>query len=245
MLTKNEIKYLKSLHQKNERELNKCFICEGEKVVLELLSSGWKLKKLYLTSKLSDNLSLKIDYEILSEKEMDQISGFKTAPGILALVEIPQESLPDFASLQNQTFLILDGINDPGNLGTILRLADWYGISNVFCSPNTVDRFNSKVVQSSMGSVFRTKVFYTDLNEFIKNGLREKIPFFAAVMNGNKAQSGFMKNGGLMMGNESHGISENLLTSEIARVTIPKIGKAESLNVGVATGILLSMIFTD
>lgn len=245
MLTKNEIKYLKSLHQKNERELNKCFICEGEKVVTELLSSGWRIKKLYLTAKLADSLRIKESFELVSEKEMDQISGFKTAPGILALVEMPEDSAPDFDVLNQQTFLVLDGINDPGNLGTILRLADWYGISYVFCSHHTVDRFNSKVVQSSMGSVFRTKVFYTDLKEFIQKGIQEKVAFFAAVMDGNSAKVGFMQKGGLIMGSESHGISKDLLFQEIARITIPRIGKAESLNVGVATGILLSMISSE
>lgn len=242
MLTKNEIKYLKSLHQKKEREVAQCFLCEGEKIVFEALESGWKVKKVFITHKVAENIHFKIDFEVISEKEMEQISVLATPPGVMALVEYPQQIRPNFNELASELFLILDGINDPGNLGTIIRLADWYNIKYVFCSENTVDCFNAKVVQASMGSIFRTTIFYTELNTFLNDSKLEQIPLFAAVMNGNLAQKGFMNKGGLIMGSESHGISNKLLSTEINKVTIPKFGKAESLNVGVATGILLSMI---
>lgn len=245
MLTKNEIKYLRSLHQKKEREEAQCFLCEGDKIVTEALASGFLVKKVYVTHKSSEALNLDFDHVLISEKEMDQISSLNTAPGILALVEYPKNETPAVNEFRNETFLLLDGINDPGNLGTILRIADWYGIIHVFCSLNSVDRFNPKVVQSSMGSIFRTKVHYLDLNPLIEECLEENIPMYAAVMDGTPVKSSFMKNGGLIMGSESHGISRSLLLPEMKKVTIPKFGKAESLNVAVATGILLSLIQRD
>ena len=242
MLTKNEIKYLKSLHQKKEREVAQCFLCEGEKIVSEALESGWKVKKVFITHKVVETSIFKTDFEAISEKEMEQISSLATPPGVMALVEYPPLIRPNFDELNSELFLILDSINDPGNLGTIIRLADWYNIKYIFCSENTVDRFNAKVVQASMGSIFRTTIFYTDLIAFLNDCQQEQIPLFAAVMNGNLAQKGFMNKGGLIMGSESHGISNSLLNTKITKVTIPKFGKAESLNVGVATGILLSML---
>lgn len=245
MLTKNEIKYLKSLHQKKEREEARYFLCEGDKLVSEALNSGFSIKEVYISHKKLENSNNTGNFKAISEKEMEQISGFKTPPGIIALVAFPERAKPENNELKDQLFLVLDGINDPGNMGTILRNADWFGVKNVFCSLNSVDIFNSKVIQSSMGSVFRVNVFYTDLEALVHDLNQASIHLFAAVMDGKSASNGFMKKGGLIMGSESHGISEGILTQEVKKITIPKFGKAESLNVGVATGILLAMAQID
>jgi TrmH family RNA methyltransferase len=245
MLTKNEIKYLKSLHQKKEREEANCFICEGDKLVEEAVNSNFTVKEVYISHKKLTNRDKSIEIKAISEKEMEQISGFKTPPGILAVVQYPKTIDVDFKALNKEIFLILDGINDPGNMGTILRNADWFGIKNVICSKNSVDIFNSKVIQSSMGSIFRVNVNYCDLPDFIQDCVLNDIELYAAVMNGKSAEKHFIQNGGLILGSESHGIGEELLRMKINKITIPKIGLAESLNVGVASGILLALAKLD
>jgi len=245
MLTKNEIKYLKSLHQKKEREEAQYFLCEGDKLVEEALQSDFTVKDVYISHKKLENSGKTGDFKVVNEREMEQISGFKTPPGILALIAFPNRVKPDFKELKSHKFLILDGISDPGNMGTIIRNADWFGVKYVFCSPNSVDVFNSKVIQSSMGSIFRVNVFYIELSDFIKDCIQNDITLFGAVMNGKTVENQFMKSGGLILGSESHGISNHLLVNEVNKITIPKYGKAESLNVGVACGILLSLTELD
>ena len=160
----------------------------------------------------------------------------------MAIIHYPEKKAPDFNLLMGTNFLILDRMNDPGNLGTVLRTADWFGIQNIFCSQDTVDCYNPKVVQSSMGSVFRVNVHYLPLKELLTDLMKCKISVFAADMNGEKAHPSVFNKGGLLLGSESHGIDPDLFLSGVKKITIPKYGSAESLNVGVAGGILMWMM---
>lgn len=245
MLTKNEIKYLCSLQQKKGRAESGCFICEGDKLVSEALESDHTIKSVYLTPQwIGLNKKLKNGVEI-SESEMKKISGMTTVPGILAVVEMKKDKPADFKKLKNEVFLVLDDIRDPGNLGTIIRTADWFGIKYIFCSENTVEQYNPKVVQASMGSIFRMEINYVNCFDLIQNGLMNGLDFYAAVLNGKPISNKFMTKGGLIMGSESHGIHPDLLMEKAGKITIPSFGKAESLNVATATGILLAMLKID
>lgn len=172
--------------------------------------------------------------------ELEKISALKTPQGILALVFIPAEQKIEFQHLKNQFSLVLDEIQDPGNLGTIIRTADWFGIKNIICSNTTVDAFNPKTAQSTMGSLSRIDIFYTDLDEFLSSA---KLPIYGALLNGeNIYKTNWGKEGLVLMGNEGHGISESLVKKITVPVTIPNFGNAESLNVAVATSIFCSEI---
>ncbi len=240
MLTKNEIKQIRSLQLKKGRDELGCFVCEGNKLVTELLGSSFKVKDILATHEWADNHPANNDVKRISSAEMEKISQMATSPGVLAIVEQPDNEIHSLKSLKEQLFFVLDDVADPGNLGTIIRIADWFGIENIFCSTNTVERFNPKTVQASMGSIFRVKVHYSNLNLFIDECQQEKINFYAAVMNGNSSFE--IKSGGIILGNESHGISEAVLSKNIQKITIPSFGKAESLNVAIAAGIIVSKI---
>ncbi len=220
------IKKVRSLHQKKFRQKEGLFLVEGQKMVEELLRSDFVVDQLFSTVDFAGS-------ENVSEGELERMSSLRNANQVLAVVKIPNIKLnPDKPSL------VLDGVNDPGNLGTIIRIADWYGIDQVVCSKNTVDCYNPKVVQSTMGSLFRTSVHYLDLEEFLA---KTTIPTFGAVMDGNTPErAGMAVN--LVLGSESHGIRESILPYLNQRVTIPRIGEAESLNVAVAAGILLDRL---
>jgi TrmH family RNA methyltransferase len=172
---------------------------------------------------------------------MKKISQMTNPPGIIALAEMPKSDMPPLAELSDQLFFILDSINDPGNLGTIIRIADWFGIKHVFCSLSTVDVYNHKVVQASMGGIFRVNLHYTDLKILLESGKGQNLPLFAAVMNGNNLKPGTISRGGIILGSESHGIDPDLLLDGIEKITIPSFGKAESLNVAVAAGIITAL----
>jgi len=236
MLSKNQSKLITSLKQKKYRMQYQLFIAEGIKVINEFLSSNYKLEKLFCTD---DGYALfkTFDPQIISEKELYKISGLSTPNTVLGLFKIPVTPKINGEGL----VLALDGINDPGNLGTIIRLSDWFGVSLVVCSNNTVDCYNSKVVQSSMGSLARTPVFYMDLEEFLRG---TQLPIYGAVMDGDSVYSNSLKqNAVLVMGNESNGISRRILPLIQAKITIPRFSKAtvtESLNVATATAILLN-----
>lgn len=236
MITKNRIKFIRSLHRKKERIQHQMFIVEGEKPVHELLLSGLPVDSIYY----SDVLHLKIPEihgELISSKEMGMISTMKSPPGILAVCDYLQLKTPDFTKGK---FIILDRINDPGNLGTIVRIADWFDIDAIVCSSDSVDLYNPKTIQASMGSLFKIPVLYFDLHRFISN-LDNKLAVIGADMVGTSLQDfNFPENGFLLMGSESHGIDPELNSVITEKVTITKSGKAESLNVAVATGILVN-----
>ena len=167
MVSRNEIKLIKSLNSKKNRLKELLFIVEGEKMVDELLSSNYKIKKIYGKKEWYENNFSKldlIDFQKISNDELCRISNLKTPNNVLALVEIFSNEL-DYTNLKGTT-LILDSINDPGNLGTIIRSCDWFNVRNVICSKNTVDVFNNKTIQSTMGSIFRVNIHYCELKEF-------------------------------------------------------------------------------
>jgi len=233
VITKNQIKFIKSLSLKKNRQKEQLFIAEGEKIVAELLNSNFELHEIFATNewilKNTDVRAIKVN-----NSELDRISNLKSANNVLAIVKIKQENL----SVTDGLTLVLDDINDPGNLGTIIRMCDWFGVKQLVCSKSTVDCFNPKVVQSAMGSLFRVPIIYTDLEEYVT---KVDTPIYGAFMDGENVRNVKVPESvHLIMGNEANGISEeinNLITDKVA---IKNIGNsAESLNVAVATSILL------
>jgi RNA methyltransferase, TrmH family len=237
MLSKNQLKHIRKLSKKKHRQEMGLFVAEGEKVVRELLDSGWKADEIYATHAPQD-----IPYTPIEQSLLNSISHLNTASPILAVFRIPKyDQTP---TIGKHFSVALDNIADPGNLGTIIRLCDWFGIKDIFCSPNTVDCFNPKVVQSTMGSIARVQCHYTDLVSLVDHSETE---VYAATLDGNSHyQQTFSSKGLLVMGSESHGIGDELLKKIRNRVTIPALSKdagPESLNVANATAILLNEIF--
>ena len=234
-LSKNQLKLITSLQQKKYRAKYNLFIAEGTKVVQEFLNSNFELEQLFCL----DNSVYK-NYEkvtLINELELKKISSLKTPNNIVALFKIPNTK----PLLNKGLIVVLDTINDPGNLGTIIRLCDWFGVAQLVCSTTTVDCYNSKVVQASMGSLTRVSIVYTTLETFLKN---TSLPKYATLLNGkNVYKSKLPKNAVLVMGNEANGINEELLKFVNHHLTIPRFGnlqQTESLNVATATAILLS-----
>ncbi|MGA9238109.1 RNA methyltransferase [Robiginitalea sp.] len=231
MVAKRELKFIKSLHQKKQRSLSGFFLAEGVKVVETLMDAGWKPTHLYSTSRMGQFPSA----QPISEKELKSVSTLKQPNQVLGVFEIPAERPPEYQGW----ILALDRLRDPGNLGTIIRLCDWFGIREILCSPDSVDCFNPKVVMASMGSLARVQVHYLPLGlAFAESGL----PVFGADMDGVSASTfSFPKEGILLMGSESHGINPDLKDNLKEALNIRPFANpgAESLNVGVATGILM------
>ncbi|MGB1932557.1 MAG: TrmH family RNA methyltransferase [Flavobacteriales bacterium] len=234
MLTKNQIKLIRSLSLKKNRQKHGLFIVEGEKLVNEVLSSDWEVEGIYATKEwLGENAI------IISNNDLSRISSLKTPNKVLAVVKIKKGSL----DITSNTVLALDGVKDPGNLGTIIRLADWFGVEDIICSDDCVDYLNPKVVQSSMGSFTRVNLHYTSLMDAFKKYSDYKL--FMTVLNGTPLSE--MTNADkkiVVMGSESKGISNKILKLTSDKITIPKSksSKAESLNVSVATAIILSAL---
>ena len=241
MISKNEIKLIKSLSTKKNRLKELLFIVEGEKMVDELLSSNYKIKKIYGKKEWFENNFSKldlIDFQKISSDELCRISNFKNPNDVLALVEMFSNEL-DYSSLTGTT-LILDSINDPGNLGTIVRTCDWFNIRNVICSKDTVDVYNNKTIQSTMGSIFRVNVYYFELIEFFVN-INSKPQTYAATLDGENLKNvKTQKDNFLIIGSESHGISDYLMKFIDEKVKIENVSAGgESLNAAIATGIIL------
>ena len=237
MLSKNQQKNIRQLSRKKYRQESGLFVAEGEKLVHELLNSVWKADQIYSTEPLQQT-----PYTLVHLSEMKKISHLSSPSPILGVFHLPHY---DSSAVNHQEFsLVLDNIADPGNLGTIIRLCDWFGVKNIFCSSNSVDCFNPKVVQSTMGSIARVRCHYVDLHTLIED-CDAKV--FAATLDGSSHyKESFPSQGLLVMGSESHGISEALLEKIDHRITIPSFGGrggAESLNVATATAILLGEIF--
>ena len=234
MLTKNQIKFIRSLSLKKNRQKHGLFIVEGEKLVNEVLSSDWEVEGIYATKEwLGENAT------IISNNDLTRISSLKTPNKVVAVVKIKKGSL----DITSNTVLALDGVKDPGNLGTIIRLADWFGVEDIICSDDCVDYLNPKVVQSSMGSFTRVNLHYTSLMDAFKKYSDYKL--FMTVLNGTPLSE--MTNTDkkiVVMGSESKGISNKILELTSDKITIPKSksSKAESLNVSVAAAIILSAI---
>jgi TrmH family RNA methyltransferase len=235
-LSNNQLKLIASLQQKKYRQKHKLFVAEGVKVVEELLNSSFVLEKLFSTNDCAIDVASDQKIEITAV-ELKKISQLKTPNKVLGLFQIPEEKEVSSEGL----VVALDAINDPGNLGTIIRLCDWFGVSQLVCSSDTVDCFNQKVVQASMGSLTRVDIVYTDLLEFLQE---TNASVFAADMNGkNVYKAKLPKEAVLVMGNEANGISNKIMDLVHSKISIPRFGntqQTESLNVATATAILLS-----
>ena len=246
MLTKKIVKYIQSLSHKKFRDEERAFIAEGPKVVSEFLSVN-KFPCQFICSEkdwlsenhiLLKNVSLENIFEI-DGHWLERISVLKTPNKVLAVFQ--QNNFSEKPVFENKISLMLDDFQDPGNLGTIIRNADWFGIEQIICSKNCVDCYNPKVVQSTMGSLSRVSIIYTDIENFIKKN--SKISLFAAALSGISIyEIENIKEGFILIGNESKGIHENILKLSARRITIPKFGNAESLNAAVASGIILAEI---
>ena len=236
MLSKNQIKLITSLQQKKQRFAHQLFFAEGIKGIQELLASNFELVHLYTTQNDFDEVS-NDKKVLLDEQELKKITALATPNTCLAVFKIPSEK----KIIESGLILALDSIRDPGNLGTILRLCDWFGIGQLICSKETVDIYNPKVVQATMGSIARVNVNYIDLETFIS---QTQLPVFGTFMDGtNIYKTNLPQEGIIIMGNEANGISPEIEKLIKNRLTIPRFGtlqKTESLNVANATAIVLS-----
>ncbi len=234
MLSRSESKYIQTLSHKKQRELEGLFIVEGKKIVAELLKSNYVVKKIYATVNWIAENTLLHDVVEVSEAELQKISHLQTANQVLAVVKKPTMKL----NAESNIIIALDGIQDPGNLGTIIRIADWFGVNKIICSDDCVELYNPKVIQSTMGSFIRVEVDEVDMPTwFVKN----KLPVYGALLNGkNIKEIGKIDKGVIVIGNESKGIRQNILPFIQHAMSIKKVGEAESLNASVATGIILS-----
>jgi RNA methyltransferase, TrmH family len=245
MLSKTHSKYIQSLHHKKTRDAEAVFIAEGNKTIPELLAAGnFECKEvLGTTAWLQQNSLLlqKYFHGVVHEvepHEMERISALATAGGVLAVFKKKNEVQVE---PKGKISLVLDMIQDPGNLGTIIRIADWFGIKNIVCSKECADMYNPKTVQSTMGSLGRVNVVYTDIAEWL--GKNKQVKSYAAALDGNPLKEfKVLKEGILIIGNESKGISSEVADLCDEKITISKYGEAESLNAAVATGIILSHI---
>lgn len=244
MLSKSHAKYIQSLHHKKFRDIENCFIAEGGKVVLELLQSKrFKCREIFGTQQWlnSHEASIRKNFtgplEVIADHELEKISALTNPNQVLAIFE---KIITNPVITSGKITLLLDNIQDPGNMGTIIRIADWFGISNIVCSEHTADVYNPKVVQSTMGSLGRVNILYTQLEQWIQQ--HRTVKLYATALEGKNVKQVQVKEGLLLVGNEGKGISDGLLKLADEKITIPKIGAAESLNAAVATGIVLSHI---
>ena len=241
-LSKNRIKYIRSLELKKNRKADKVFLAEGPKLVGDLLGH-FRCRFLIATAEwLSAHRHLAVeDVTEVSEEELSRASLLKTPQQVLAVFEQPDESV-DVSVISRSLCLALDDVQDPGNLGTIVRLADWFGIEHIICSQNTVDVYNPKTIQATMGGIARVKVHYTSLPDFIRS-LGEDIPVFGTFLNGkNMYEQPLTANGLIVMGNEGNGISREVEALINRRLYIPNYPQeretSESLNVAIATAVV-------
>lgn len=238
MLSNNRKKELISLKQKKYRQRYSQFLVEGEKSVIELCKSDYDIDLILATSEVFEKLKSELSLSkvlIISEKEIQSISNLETSPGIIAVSNFKEISLDSWTPKGKFT-LMLDGISDPGNMGTIIRIADWYGIETLLCSEDCVDLYNPKTIASSMGSFTRVNVIYTDLNIVLHS---KKVKAYACIMNGDSVQEiNHEKEGIIIIGNEAKGIRPEIIKLSDQGITIPRIGKAESLNAAIATALV-------
>ena len=247
MLIKHLTNIIQNLEKKKFREKYNLFKIEGEKLVQELFLSDMKVDTLIARpSWIERNRQKAQSYNTIevNEIEMGRVSNFKSLPEVIALAQIPvKEHSPE--EIKNELSIVLNGIQDPGNLGTILRLSDWFGVRHVFCDHDCANIFNPKSVQASMGAIFRVNVFYLDLVEFIPQFVDQNFPCYGAFLEGeNIYRTELRTKGFIVMGNEGNGISPEIERFVTRKITIPSFAHSpystESLNVGVATGIILS-----
>jgi len=235
-LSNQHIKFIRSLGQKKYRQKYMQFLVEGEKSVNELLTSSYDVERLYIQSEHLSNVILASGIETIecTSKEMERISTLKSPPGVLALVNFPNQT--PLKLRWDEWTIVADGINDPGNLGTIIRVADWFGIDKVLCSLDTVELYNPKTLMATMGSFSRVDVYYCLLEELLAES---EIPKYFALLEGESIESmGSPKPGLIVIGNEANGIRAELQNLPHIPISIPGMGKAESLNAGISAGII-------
>jgi len=253
VITKATIKRIRSLQHKKFRQENKLFIAEGEKIVNDLIigeknTVPYEVHSIFHTNQWNPPVSIinkqHLNFELIQYSELKQISFLSSPNKVLALVRIPEIEL-DQKELSDDLSLVLDSIRDPGNLGTIIRIAHWYGIRNIICSRDSVDMYNPKTVQSTMGSIWSVKIFYRDLSAFIPELLTEiKAPVYGTDIEGSNIYKLNLTNNGLiLLGNESQGISEGLSSHIDVKLCIPSLSptfKPDSLNVAHAAAVICS-----
>ncbi len=244
MLSKNKIKLIKSLNQKKFRTETNCFLAEGNKLIADILPFFDCELLVTCTSWLATQGDIKAkEIIVVEQEEIDRASLLKNPQEVIAIFRQPVYALHT-EKLTDKLSLVLDGIQDPGNLGTIIRLADWFGIENIICSPNTADVYNPKTIQATMGAIANVKVHYTALEEFIHTfSGEENIPVYGTFLDGeNIYQQKLSSNGLIIMGNEGNGISKNIEALVSHKLYIPRFPEnrntSESLNVALATSIV-------
>ena len=237
MVTKSELKYIQSLSDKKVRLETGCFIAEGVKLVGEMIAAGYPLKAVYaLDSWESPDAILEVTR--IEAFELEKMSMLQTPNQVLAVAMMPQKK--ETLNLAGPLTIVLDGIQDPGNMGTIIRTADWFGITQIVASEDTVDVYNPKVIGATMGSFMRVSVTYKNLADWMP---AIKLPVYGALLEGeNVFTIKTPQKGLLVIGSEGKGIRENILDFITHPVTIPKIGEAESLNAGIAAGIIVAQL---
>jgi TrmH family RNA methyltransferase len=236
MLSKAKIKFIKSLQIKKYRKQEQSFIVQGAKSVQELMGSDFQVVTVLGTSSFLSSLEQGLDAEVIevSAGELADLSEFKTNDSALAVARMKPNLPLDIAA--QEMALVLDDIRDPGNLGTIIRTADWYGIHKVIASDETAEFYNPKVISATMGSFIRVKMFYTDLPEYLAKANRK---IYGAYLDGEDVHEvSFSKGGLIVIGNESRGISAALEEYVTDKITIPRYGHAESLNAAIATAVI-------
>ncbi len=244
-MIKSEIQMVRSLGEKRARTEMGLFVAEGEKFIRELIDSALRVRKIYVTddAELEDSFEGEL-VELISGAEMGRISQLKSSNNSLAIVEMPRHSL-DIELLAGKLTIVLDGVQNPGNLGTIIRLADWFGVEDIICSSTCADCFNPKVVQATMGAILRVRVHYTPLEPFMESVQKLDIPIYGAFLEGDTIYNRELsKDGLIVMGNEGQGVSSEVAKFIDQRLYIPPYPAdcqgSESLNVAIATSIICS-----
>lgn len=241
MISKSQISFIKSLQQKKIRKEHGLFIVEGVKSISEFIHSHYIVDTIFYTENVMPklgNLSQNIKPIKISSTDLLKISSQTSPQQMLALIHIPEYKVLTTQLLKGSFTLALDGIQDPGNLGTIIRTADWFGMKRIICSEDTVDVYNNKVVQATMGSLSRVHIEYTNLNELLR---QSAVPVFGALLNGKSIyQTNFGTEGIVILGNEGNGIRPDIIKHIAYPVTIPRFGAAESLNVATSASIFCS-----
>ncbi len=239
-MTKAEIQLVKYLADKRGRTEHALFVAEGAKLIGELRLSQWPIRKIFALEGVFGGSEV----EIVTPRDMERLSLLKTPSNSLALVEMPRYKLPNKFS-DDQLILALDEVQNPGNLGTIIRVADWFGITDIVCSEGTADCFNPKVVQATMGAILRVRVHYTDLAGYLSVAAKQGTPIYGTFLEGtNIYETSLTKNGIIVMGNEGRGVTERVAHTITQKLFIPPYPAdrcgSESLNVAMATGIVCS-----
>ncbi|MCZ4222141.1 TrmH family RNA methyltransferase [Pedobacter rhodius] len=243
MLSKSQISFIKSLHQKKYRKENGLFLVEGIKSIREFIQSAYRIHTLFYVSEqynLLPKLPANINLFEVNNAELSKISTLQTPQGFLAVIHLPENKLFDLKNFRNQFTIVLDGVQDPGNMGTIIRTADWFGFKNIICSEDCVEVYNPKTVQATMGSLARVNIYYENLSSVLT---ANPIPVFGALLNGHSIyKTDWGQEGLIILGNEGKGITEEIISKITQPVTIPRIGDGESLNVAISAAVFCSEI---